>query len=232
MTDMTNTTSTTSTTNRNLPWRGLVAAAGLLTFVGGSMHPQAPDGLGFEDELVHMMKSDQWVPGHGLLTIGAAMLLVGLVLIRRAGRWPEAAGLLRYAIVATAVYTAELVFHTAAVVDRDALVDGDFGPIITTHLALAFVAYPLFGVATALLGARFVRTWAAPMKPLAVLGIVAGIANGLAAPLVIGFQDPAFSPLFAIGGIGTAAFYLAAGLAGLRQPAEAPVAASMAVASA
>ena len=217
----------TSTTNQR--WRGLVAGAGLVSFVGGAMHPQAPDGLSFEDELINMMESDLWVPGHGLLALGAALLLLGFLRVRASGRWPEAAGLLRYAVIATAVYTAELVFHTAAIVDREALADtGDFGPVLTIHLALAFVAYPLFGAATTLLGTRFLRSWGAPMKPLAVLGILAGVANGLAAPLVIGFEDPGFSFLFPIGGVGTSAFYVAAGLAGLRRSAPAPVVAAAA----
>lgn len=202
------------------PWRLLFLAGGLLTFVGGAMHPEAPDGLTFRQNLAVMMDDPTWVPGHALTAIGAALLLAGFVVLRRRGGWPSVARLLPVAIVTAAIYTLELVVHTASVVDKDELASGDMGLVTVTHLALAVVGYPLFGLATAAIAWRLLRTWPVPLWPFAVLGIVGGVSNALAAPLTILPEEPDFAVFFPIGGIGTALWYVAAAGAGVRRPAR------------
>jgi len=84
-------------------WRLLVGLAGVVSFVGGGLHPQAPDGLSFRDSLAAMMADGSWVLGHALLGVGSALALGGLLAVRRAGAWPAAGAALPFAVVAAAI---------------------------------------------------------------------------------------------------------------------------------
>lgn len=196
----------------------MVAVSGALLFVGGGMHPEAPDDLSFRDNLAAMMADDAWVPGHSLMAIGAAVLLVALLIVRRRGSWPEAAKIVPFAVVAMAVNVVELILHTASVVDKEELAAGESPVVTMAHLGAAVLAYPLFGAAIALLAWQLMRSWSVPLRAVSA-GIVGGIANGLAAPLVILTQKQDFDVLFAIGGIATAVWLVVLGLAGVRVPA-------------
>jgi len=200
-------------------WRLAVGIAGALTFAGGGMHPDSADGASLQEGLAEMTAfTGEWVTGHGLMTAGSAMLVLGLLAVRRAGAWPAAARVLPFALVATAVNTVELVLHTAAVTDHDRLAAGEWPPLTVAHLSAAVVAYPLFGVALVALAWRLLPTWAPPLRAVAAAGMVAGVANALAAPLTVAGVDGA-NELFPIAGIGSALFLVTAALAGLRSPA-------------
>ena len=205
------------TTNLHRP---LLVIGALATAVGGNLHPEAPEGLSFRDNLVAMMDDGAWVPGHAIATVGLALIAAGLLVARRNGAWPAAARLLPFAALAAAAYALEMAVHTAAVVDQDRLAEGGIGIVAGTHLALAVLTSPVFGLATVALAVRLVRTWAVPLRPFALLGVIGGVATTLAAPLTVGFQDPEYAALFPIAGIGTSVWFLVAGLAGLRQPAH------------
>jgi hypothetical protein len=164
-------------------WRALFLAAAVLLVAGGSMHPRS-------GTVGEMLMDPLWVRGHALTTAGFAAMLAALALVLRAGGLPPRTHLwMRLAAVATAGQVVEMVVHTAAVVDRHAMAAGGHAPVVSAHLAMAVVLYPLFGVATAGLivaGARD-RTlgawWIAP------LGLVGVLAHGFAPPLTLWVDD-------------------------------------------
>lgn len=211
----------TTTTNLHRP---LLVLGAIASAVGGNLHPEAPEGLSFRDNLVVMMEDDAWVPGHSVASVGLALLALGLFVAHRNGAWPAAKRLLLPAAIAAAAYTVEMIAHTAAVVDKETLADGGIGVVAGIHLTLAVITGPLFGAAVIALAWRLGRTWPVPLLPFAALGVVGGVATVLAAPLTVGFQDPVYADLFPISGIGTSIWFLVAGLAGQRsrRPAATP----------
>jgi hypothetical protein len=116
--------------------------------------------------------------------------VAGLVLYRRAAaplpertsRW------LRLALYGTVLQAIEVVFHTVSVVDGQHLAAGHSTPVLTIHLVLAVILYPVF--ATTFLGVIVAtsrdRTLGSPW--IAWLGILGAAAHGLSAPLVVGLR--------------------------------------------
>lgn len=170
-------------------WRPVFLAAGVLVVVGGAQHPRGA--------LVDMLGDPAWVASHALMLAGFAALLLGLLLYLRedrphgwARRWT------RIAALATALQATEGALHTAAAVDRTNLVAGDPTPVLSAHLGLSVVIYPLFGLAMIGLiwaGARQ-RELGSPW--IAWLGILGAAAHGLSAPLVVGLGLGRFRILF------------------------------------
>ena len=204
-------------------WRPLFAAAGVLLAVGGSMHPEADDALEFKEQLVVMMSNSSWVPGHSLMALSSMVLVAGLLLARRDSAWAAAGRLLPLAVVAAAVNSVELVLHTASVVDKDQLAAGGMPPVAFAHLALAVVAYPLFGLTMAALAWRMAGSWAVPLRAVSAAAVLGGVANAVAAPATILLREPAFSVLFT-GAVALALWMVVMGVAGLRQPTAVRVA--------
>lgn len=162
-------------------WRQLLALGGLLVVVGGPMHPAGT--------MAEMLAHPAWIPSHAWVLAGFVLLTAALhgfwrgVAQAPAMRWWAGA-----AFYATLVQTIELVFHLFSYLDVGRLVAGSATPILTTHLALALVVYPVFallvsgaivvGVRTGELG----RAWFAP------LGVTGAVAHGLAPLLVLTFE--------------------------------------------
>ncbi len=174
-------------------WRPVLVVSGLLLFIGGGMHPSAPEGLSFRDNLAAMMEDDAWVPGHALMAVSSALLVVGLMMIRRRNSWPEAAKVLPVAVAAAAFNTFELILHTASVVDKEELAAGESPLIAMAHLTAAVIGYPLFGIAIAVLAWKLLRSWSAPLRAVSIVG---GIANALSAPIAIVSQKNDFDFCF------------------------------------
>jgi hypothetical protein len=127
-------------TTSSLRWRIPLLLAGVMILAG----PQHPRG----STMLQMLGHADWLANHLLMTASLIAFGVGLVLLRRGEPQPErTARWLRYAIIATALQTVEAVVHTAAVVDHGNLAAGRATPVLTTHLAMAVVLYPLFGAA-------------------------------------------------------------------------------------
>lgn len=170
-------------------WRLFLLFAGILILLGGPMHPGGT--------MAEMLADPTWVPGHTLVTIGFAALLAALIHLGRTPRVTDASrNWLRFAIVATALQTLEMVLHTAAAVDHGNLVAGHATPVLSTHLALAVAFYPVFGaaiIAFIVIAAReraMGEWWYAPV------GIIGAAMHGAAAPLVVLTGDDRFRVLF------------------------------------
>jgi hypothetical protein len=171
------------------PWRPflLVGAAGILA--GGPRHPGG--------SMAEMLAHPDWVLSHVLVLAGYISLLVALVLFRRAGAVPMGTDRwARLAVIGTALMSIEAIFHTVSYVDHGNLVAGRGTPILTTHLVLAVIVYPVFaatiigfmlaGARDRVIGSRWI-TW---------LGILGAVMHGIAPPLVVGLGDERFRFLF------------------------------------
>jgi len=149
----------------------------LLLMAGG---PQHPGGT-----MAEMLANPKWIPAHSLLLVGFAALLAGLLLYGRTNL-PERSRLwLRLAIIGTILQVIEMAFHTAAVVDHDHLVSGAATPVLTTHLWLAIVCYPIFGLTFGGFLIAGMRDRVLGSVWIAWLGLAGLVANGLAPPLVV-----------------------------------------------
>jgi hypothetical protein len=156
----------------------LFLGAAALILAGGPLHPGGT--------MAEMLGHVDWVLSHLLVLGGFVALLAAMLLLRRALPWPERSERwLRLAWVGTLLQTIEMVFHTAAVVDHANLVAGRSTPILTTHLVLAVICYPIFGVTFAgfIVGTARDRVLGSPW--IAWLGVAGALAHGAAPPLVL-----------------------------------------------
>ena len=119
-------------------WRWLFMAGGLVYFAGSLQHPRGT--------MVEMLADPAWVRGHATIAVGIILMIAGLVTFRRSrshstqlGHW------LRIAVIVSALEAVEMTIHTVANVDATALANGVSTPVLTTHLWLATLVYPLFG---------------------------------------------------------------------------------------
>lgn len=161
------------------PWRLLFLASAVLLLIGGPQHPRG--------SMAEMLADPAWVPSH-LLQLGSYIaLLVGLLLFARSDDLPsQTRRWLRLAIVGTGLMVAEMVLHTAAMVDHAALVAGESTPVLTTHLWMSMLFYPAFAITTIgfLIVSTRERTLGSPW--ILWLGVVGLVAHGAAPPLVVG----------------------------------------------
>lgn len=170
-------------------WRILFAVAGVAIIALGSRHPGGT--------MAEMLAHPDWIPSHVGMLVAFVSLLAGLLVYGRAIALPDRTRRwLRFAAFGTAVQAIEMAVHTAAVVDLDELLAGRATPVLTTHLALSAVAYPVFGVTIAgwiLAGARdrvLGSVW------IAWLGVVGALGWGAATPLVVVFDVDGAGILF------------------------------------
>lgn len=174
----------------NWLWRLCFLLGGVLILMGGPRHPRG-------ETMAEMLGHPDWVLAHTLITLGFIGIGVGLVLYRRSVPLPRRTDRwARIALYGTIFQAVEMVFHTAAVVDHADLVAGQATPVLSTHLALSSIAYPVFGAAFIgfiLAGARD-RVLASPW--IAWIGILGAAAHGASAPLVIVFRVPQAGILF------------------------------------
>lgn len=166
------------TTSRFSPWRILFVVAALLLLAGGPQHPGG--------SMAEMLAHPKWFASHALVTAGFAAMLIGLVLFRRSAALPEPSERWRrLALIGTSLQVLEMIFHTAASVDHANLMAGRSTPILTTHLFLAVVCYPIFGatligfIVTAARDRVLGSIW------ISWLGILGALAHGASAPLVV-----------------------------------------------
>ena len=136
--------------------------------------------------MAEMLAHPNWFPGHALMTAGFFGLSAGLLAWGRSSALPaRTARWLRIAFWASVAQAIDYVVHTAAMVDLDRLLAGAPTPVLTTHLWLTVIVYPIFGalLAAFLIAAardRLLGSWW-----IAWLGIAGAIGHGLAGPLVV-----------------------------------------------
>lgn len=157
--------------------------------------------------MAQMLAHPDWILSHVLVLAGFAALLAALLLMRGVVPVPpRTATWLRLAIAATALQTVENVLHTLAYVDHGSLVAGHSTPVLSAHLFLSVIAYPLFAAAFIGLIVAGARDGVLGSWWIAWIGIVGTAAHGLAAPLVVAAGAERFRILFP--GIALAALWM------------------------
>lgn len=203
-------------TTASLRWRLPFFVAGALLLKGGSMHPGGT--------MAEMISHPDWVMGHTLVFAGYVVLLAGLLLRRGAGVPQRMGTWMRFAVIATAAQAVEMAVHTMSYVDHANLVAGHTTPVLSTHLALAVVCYPLFGAGIIGLIVAGARERGLGSWWIAWLGVIGAAAQGLAAPIVVLSGDTRFAVLF-IGIAPLALWVVLAALWPVRAAAAAPASA-------
>jgi hypothetical protein len=159
-------------------WRPAFIAAGGLILAGGPRHPGGT--------MVEMLGDPAWTLAHVLMLGGFVALTLGLIAlgpetrltapVRRARRW---------ALFGAGVQVVEMILHTLASMDHANLMAGRATPILSTHLALAVAAYPMFGAAMVYFIVVATREKAIGSPFIAWLGVVGAVGHGIAPPLTL-----------------------------------------------
>lgn len=166
--------------NSPVLWRRFLAVGGAIIFIAGPFHPAGT--------IAEMLGHPNWLPMHSAMLVGFILLLIGLIVLNRsAAHPPRTARWLKLAIAATALQCIETSIHTLAYFDHAHLAEGQATPILTTHLWMSVVLFPLVGAAMIGLIVAGVRDRTLGSRGIAWLGILGATAHGLSAPLVVGF---------------------------------------------
>jgi hypothetical protein len=204
-------------------WRLAFVASGVTMLIGAPRHPESDSEDSLRHELATMTSHDDWVLAHSFVVASTVLLAAGLWLAYRYKSWPTG---LRRALFGTALvvsaYVVETFFHLASAVDSDELHHGDAAPVAFTHVGLSIVLYPVTGFAIAYLSARIFATVELRRKPIATLGIAAGVLHGLSVPLTMTFPDTEFTAVFAGAAMLLALWSVCTGVTGLGSVEIAP----------
>ena len=172
---------------RSFGWRLCFVLAAILLLMGGGQHPNGT--------MAEMLAHPAWVRSHLLMLAGFVALFVGLIVLfgraalpDRTRRWT------RYAAIGTALQAIELAFHTAAVVDHANLMADHPTPVLTTHLWLTALLYPVFAVTFVGFVIVVTREGVLGSRWTSWIGIAGAVAHGAAALLVValGIEDAEF----------------------------------------
>lgn len=162
-------------------WRIAFFAAGVLILVGGPRHPRGA--------MVDMLQHHDWFMAHAIMVVALLALTIGLAMLARV---PGLSGNLRrwtnIAAVGAALEAIEMIVHTAASADAANLAAGQSTPILSTHLNMALLIYPLFGVAIAVFMIKGMRERAVGSPWIIWLGVIAAVCHALVMPLVYIFE--------------------------------------------
>ena len=161
-----------------LPWRAAFLGSALCIAIGGPRHPGG--------SMAEMLAHPDWVPAHAFLLAGFVALLIGLVLFQRTPSLPRGTRTwLRFAVIATALQAVEMAFHLAAVVDQANLVAGRSTPVLSTHLGLAVVIYPVFALAWVGLIIAGMRDHVLGSRWIGWIGMLGVLGQGVSPPLIV-----------------------------------------------
>lgn len=175
--------------NLSYVWRAFFIIGGIFLFIGG---PQHPGGT-----MLEMLNDPAWIPAHTWVFFGLLAWTIGLWQFRRSSpasptldRW------LTFAFVMTLAQTAEMGLHTMAYVDKDALALGESTPVLTTHMWLTAVVYPIFAVSMIGLIWTGQRERLLGSPWIGWIGMIGAVGHGLAGLFVAGFDMAWARPLF------------------------------------
>jgi len=185
-------------------WRSLFVIGGLLYVAGGFQHPQG--------SMAEMLANPIWVRGHATTLGGLLVLTAGLVLFRRARPGASVNRWLLPSIVAAALESLEMAVHTMAYVDAHALAASHSTPVLTTHLWLATLVYPCFGVALFGLIRAGQRERSLGSRWIGWIGMVGAVAHGIVMVLVHPLEIGAASVLFPVSVIFMSLWFVLAGV--------------------
>ena len=178
-------------------WRPTLAIAGILLLIGGPLHPPVDTTKSFSESTALMLAHPNWPIAHALMLASYVLILLAFVGAAHRSDIPNSVRrILRFAQLGTALSVVEMAFHLAAMVDLSSLMAGGPTPVLTTHLSLAVVAYPMLGLSVAALAFQGARTRSFGRRAIGWLGVLGGLAHGLSAPIVVLTHDQRFSPLF------------------------------------
>lgn len=136
--------------------------------------------------MLEMLMHHDWFMAHALVTLGYGTMVAGLVGFSRTdANSPAMRRWTRLAIVGTALQTVEMAVHTAAMVDAGNLAAGRATPVLTTHLAMSVVFYPLFAITSAAFFIKGMRERAIGAPWIVWIGVIGTVANGIA-PILVG----------------------------------------------
>lgn len=190
--------STQQTTEREVQSRATslvgwgLLAGGVIFFVGGSMHPKEdPPGVSVKEHLHAMYVDPLWYPAHALLLLGMALIAVALIELVR-GRVlaavPRAQTVGTLAAVATVPATLETLLHLLAAADANRIAHHDATPLTDILGVVETIAGPVFGFSIAALAVVGAFTRTLGNRVTAVLGVVGGVAYGIATATIL-FTD-------------------------------------------
>jgi len=220
--------SRTAQTRTSGPWPWAFSLGGILFLIGGALHPNDDTSLPEAEQTAESLGAAAWIPAHALLLVGSVGFLIGLVALARSPMsLPTAARRATWvAAVGAALFVVEGVFHLGAFADRDAVLSGEATPLLSTHMAMGLVAYPLFAFAVAALAVLSGHTLTHPV--VGVIGAIGAVAFGVAPTLVGAAGIEALVFLFPVGGIILGLWITVAGVMALirgsaRQRASIPI---------
>lgn len=176
------------------PWRALFILGAVLVSAGGSMHPRGT--------MAEMLADPIWFRGHATSALGYLALCAGLAMFRRDAAPPERtrwwAGM---AAVLMGFEAVEMTVHTFAYVDAAAAADRVHGatmatPVLTTHLWMATIIYPLTGIAMIALIWTGMRERSLGSPWIGWLGMLGAAAHAAVMPLVFLLDMLEFGILF------------------------------------
>jgi len=176
------------------PWRALFVLGGVLVSAGGFMHPRGT--------MAEMLAEPIWFRGHATSALGYLALCAGLALYRRDAAPPERTR--RWAGAAAVLMgfeAVEMTVHTFAYVDAGAAADRVHGatmatPVLTTHLWMATIIYPLTGIAMIALIWTGMRERSLGSRWTGWLGMAGALAHAAVMPLVFLMDMLQFGILF------------------------------------
>ncbi|MDQ3171156.1 MAG: hypothetical protein M3Q55_13545 [Acidobacteriota bacterium] len=178
-------------------WRVAFFAAGALILTGAPRHPRGA--------MADMLAHHDWFMAHAILVVAYLVLVIGFVMFARVPglsdnlrRWT------RFAAVGAALEAVEMAVHTAASVDAANLAAGHATPVLSTHLNMALVIYPLFGIVLAVFMIKGMRERAIGSPWIVWLGLIAAVTHALVMPLVYLFEvwwAPIFFPMIMLLGL-------------------------------
>jgi hypothetical protein len=196
-------------------WRVLFVLGAALVFFGGSMHPRG--------HMAQMLVDPKWLPGHSMAAVGFLVLSLGLARYRRAAapdertRWWA-----RAATVTMALEAVEMTVHTLAYVDAGALPATAFHagmatPVLTTHLWMATLIYPLSGLTLIGLIWTGIRQRSLGSPWIGWIGMIGAAAHAAVMPLVFLLRVPEAGILFPLMTLFTTLWFVLAGVWPKRQ---------------
>jgi hypothetical protein len=135
--------------------------------------------------MAEMLVHHDWFIAHATLVAAYVTLVAGLVLFARTPGLSDSLRLwARLAAGGAALEALEMAVHTAASVDAANLAAGLPTPVLTTHLNMALVIYPLFGTAMAVFMIKGMRERAVGSPWIVWLGLLTAVTHSIVMALV------------------------------------------------